>query len=89
MMKIAAHFHHVSVLFKKILDKMHVKIRFVPDNIWNEEAVVKLRAKNTIHLLTKCIIAAGKNMKMLNLGLSFTGSSCFSSLTLLLSYKTF
>ena len=70
MMNIANHFHHSSFLSKKSLDNKQVKIRFAPDSIWNEEAVVKLSAKNTKHLLVKCIIAAGRNMKMLNLGLS-------------------
>ena len=86
-MKIAAHFHHDSFFLKKTLDKAHVKMRFDPDNIWNEDAVVKFRAKNTAHLLIKCMIAAGKNMKMLNLGLSFTGLS--SASVFLLSYITF
>ena len=70
MMNIANHFHQSSFLSKKILDNKQVKIRLAPDSIWNEEAVVKLSAKNTKHLLVKCIIAAGRNMKMLNLGLS-------------------
>ena len=70
MMNIANHFHQSSFLFKKILDNKQVKIRFAPDSIWNEEADVKLSAKKTKHLLVKCIIAAGRNMKMLNLELS-------------------
>ena len=81
MVRTPSHFVHVRILFKKILDKMQVKIIFELDNIWNDKGVVKLSPKNIKHLYVKCKIDAGKKMKGLNLedlDLDFSFSSLSS-----------
>ena len=79
MVRTPSHFVHVRILFKKILDKMQVKMIFELDNIWNDEGVVKLSPKNIKHLYVKCKIDAGKKMKGLNLeDLDFSFSSLSS-----------
>ena len=82
MVRTPSHFVHVRILFKKILDKMQVKMIFELDNIWNDEGVVKLSPKNIKHLYVKCKIDAGKKIKGLNLEdlyLDFSFSSVSSS----------
>ena len=57
------HFATLSFFFKNILERITVNIRFDPDNIWQDEALVNVNAINTRHLLIQCIRAAGKQIK--------------------------
>ena len=50
-------------------------MRFEPESIWKEDAVVKISAINIKHLLPWWNMAAGKNMKVLNFEGSFVSFS--------------
>ena len=82
-MKIAIHWKISSLLFRKILEKIHPKIRFAPVRIWNDEAVVNIKATKKALRLNISINAGGKS----NNGLMFFFSS-FSSLELIFSFFT-
>ena len=57
------HFETLSFFFKNILERITVNIRFDPDNIWQDEALVNVNAINIRHLLIQCIKAAGKQIR--------------------------
>ena len=66
MMKTPSHLVHKRILLRKILDRMHVKMRLQPHNIWKDEAVVWVNAMYEKLRLVICKIEAGKNKRGLN-----------------------
>ena len=83
-MSIAIHWYDSNFLFKKILEKIHTKIRLAPERIWTDEAVVKVKAMRNALRINISIKAGGKS----NDGLIFFFFSKVSSLMSTLLFFT-